>query len=97
MSHVCSDTDRSGLRRHVVFSLVSLKVTWLHYQNATVDQRAKTFISRHHQQLRDNVEILDIPFIIKTRFALFSTSFDRETDLMYLLEFVSFYLLWNAL
>lgn len=47
-SYVCSDTDRSGLCRHVVFSLISFKVTWLHCQNATVDQRAKTFISRRY-------------------------------------------------
>lgn len=52
MSHVCSDTDRSGLCRHVVFFLISFKVTWLHYQNATVGQKAKTFISRHLSTLR---------------------------------------------
>lgn len=87
-----------GLRRHVVFSLVSLKVTWLHYQNATVDQRAKTFISRHLSwESSDDVEILHIPFIIKTRFPLFSPALIGKTDLMYLLEFVCFYLLWNTL
>lgn len=93
MSHGCSDTDRSGLLcQHVVFSLISFKVTWLHYQNATVSQRASQLTGLC--QRRDTLNSLVI--VAKTRCALFSPALIGEMIWCICLNLCPFMCCWTC-